>query len=250
MRLHFGRPATWVVLAGIAVVLTLLGPFGTGERLRLLPRAAFWLAHSVASYGIGYVAVPPLHRLFRRHVPPWIATLLAGGVAGLGICISVMAINFAALGYVPPARDVPPLVATVVVIAIIVTQVIEVINREVAPEVSDRAPRQPGLPPLLDRVPLDKRGTLVSISVEDHYVRIRTDRGEALILMRLSDALRETGDVAGLQVHRSHWVALSQVKAARREGDRAILTLHHGPDIPVSRANVAAIREAGLLPRT
>ena len=39
-------------------------------------------------------------------------------------------------------------------------------------------------------------------------------------------------------------------RAATRKGDGALLILTHGPDSPVSRANITAIREAGLLPRT
>ncbi|WP_058246574.1 LytTR family DNA-binding domain-containing protein [Tropicibacter naphthalenivorans] len=80
-------------------------------------------------------------------------------------------------------------------------------------------------------------------------MRITTTKGQELILMRLSDAVREVGDTPGAQVHRSHWVSYSQVTAARREGDRAILTLSDGQELPVSRANVAKIKEAGLLPR-
>lgn len=108
---------------------------------------------------------------------------------------------------------------------------------------------QPPVVPLLERLPLDKRGDLVALSVEDHYVRIKTTIGTEMILMRLSDAIRETGDTRGDQVHRSHWVSYDQVASARREGDRAILTLKDGGEIPVSRANLPKIREAGLLPR-
>ncbi|MGB1209445.1 MAG: LytTR family DNA-binding domain-containing protein, partial [Paracoccaceae bacterium] len=64
-----------------------------------------------------------------------------------------------------------------------------------------------------------------------------------------ADAIREVGTTPGLQVHRSHWVALSAITAARRDKDRAILTLCSGDDIPVSRANIPKVKEAGLLPR-
>ena len=79
-------------------------------------------------------------------------------------------------------------------------------------------------------------------------LRVATSTGTDLILMRLSDAMDETGDVAGMQVHRSHWVATGEVTAARRDGARAILTLSDGRDIPVSRTYVPAVKEAGLLP--
>ena len=110
------------------------------------------------------------------------------------------------------------------------------------------APMQAVQPTILDRIPLDKRGPLVALSVEDHYVRVQTVKGEELILMRLSDAIKEVGMILGAKVHRSHWVAFEHVTAARREADRAILTLTTGRDIPVSRANLAKIKEAGLLP--
>ena len=100
----------------------------------------------------------------------------------------------------------------------------------------------------LRRLPVEKRGRLISISVADHYVEVATSAGSALILMRLTDAMAETGDTPGLQVHRSHWVAIGEVTAARRDGARAILTLSDGRDIPVSRTYVPAVKEAGLLP--
>ena len=77
--------------------------------------------------------------------------------------------------------------------------------------------------------------------------RRRTTKGDHLVLMRLGDAMREVGDTAGAQVHRSHWVAFDAVTACRRDGDRAILTLSDGSELPVSRANVGKIRDAGLL---
>ena len=52
----------------------------------------------------------------------------------------------------------------------------------------------------------------------------------------------------GFQVHRSHWVSLAQVRSVRRDGARAVLTMSDGRDIPVSRSNIAAVKEAGLLP--
>lgn len=80
-------------------------------------------------------------------------------------------------------------------------------------------------------------------------MEVVTTRGRASVLMRLVDAMREAGDVRGLQVHRSHWVALDQVTAARRVGDAAVLTLSTGAEVPVSRSRLPDLRAAGLLPR-
>lgn len=104
-----------------------------------------------------------------------------------------------------------------------------------------------GAPPLLDRLPVEARGALIALAVDDHYVQVRTTKGEARVLMRLSDAVRETGNVPGARVHRSHWVAFEHVTGAERMGERALLTLSDGTEVPVSRANVELIRAAGLL---
>lgn len=86
------------------------------------------------------------------------------------------------------------------------------------------------------------------MSVQDHYVEVTTSIGKSLLLMRLSDAIRETGDVAGLQVHRSHWVATAQVIKAKRDGDKAILTLSDGRTLPASRSRIKDLKAAGIHP--
>ncbi|MFT7592871.1 MAG: hypothetical protein ACI8R4_000181 [Paracoccaceae bacterium] len=104
-------------------------------------------------------------------------------------------------------------------------------------------------PPLLTRLALDKRGALVSLSVSDHYVDVVTSKGREMILIRLGDAMRETAPVRGMNVHRSHWVAMDQVVEVRRTGETAILRTSSGGDIPVSRTYMKPLRDSGLLPK-
>ena len=244
-RDHLRHPGTLVTLAGVAALLTLLAPFGTGEMMRTGPRAAYWLALVALTYSAGFLANEGLvPRLSTLPGPVRVAALaLAIGAAA---SVLVLAINYAAFGFVPAPAALPGFLGTVFAMAGIVTVVIAVLERHLAPAVG-AAPAAP--PPILGRLPLDKRGALVALSVEDHYVRVRTTKGEEMILMRLRDAIRETAGTGGMQVHRSHWVALAAVRAARREGDRAVLTLSHGPEIPVSRSRVPELRARGLLPR-
>jgi DNA-binding LytR/AlgR family response regulator len=112
-----------------------------------------------------------------------------------------------------------------------------------------QAPAPDAPPAILERLPVEKRGALVSLSATDHYVNVVTTKGQEMILMRLADAIKETGSVEGLHVHRSHWVAIGQVQSAARSGEGASLTMSQGGIIPVSRANVASVRDAGLLPK-
>ena len=159
----------------------------------------------------------------------------------------VYILNGLALGLWATGRILVEGFVNVSIIASVISIIFHIIDH--SPTETAPSPASDHGPPLLDRLAFDKRGPLVSLSVEDHYVRVRTKKGEEMILMRLGDAIREVGDTPGLQVHRSHWIALDQVTMASRKGDGAVLSLQYGPDIPVSRANVRKIREAGLLPR-
>lgn len=99
------------------------------------------------------------------------------------------------------------------------------------------------LPRLLDRLPEELQGDLLSISVRDHYVDIRTCSGEASILLRLSDAIAETEGVDGAQIHRSHWVAWDAVEGAEKAATRLILRLRDGTQLPVSKTYRALVEE-------
>ena len=241
LRAQMLHPATLTVVAGLTIILTLAGPFGTGEVFAPLPHALYWLGMISVTYLAGTVAGGLTHQAIGHRLPRSGRIALAAMVNALVIGPLVLLVNWALFDDFPePAL---PFLATAGALAAVITVILEVLSRQ-APRNADTAP-----PAIFDRLPLDKRGTLLALSVEDHYVRVRTEMGEELILMRLGDAIRETTPVAGLRVHRSHWVALAAIAAARRMGDRAILTLTDGSEVPASRANLPALREAGILPR-
>jgi hypothetical protein len=86
------------------------------------------------------------------------------------------------------------------------------------------------------RLPLHLQGArLLALVSEDHYLRVYTDSGNAMILMRLSDAIAELGSEGGAQTHRSWWVARDAVSKAVRSDGKAVLTLTDGTEAPVSR---------------
>jgi len=88
---------------------------------------------------------------------------------------------------------------------------------------------------------------LYAVSSEDHYLRIHTSLGEEMILMRLSDAMRELGDYEGLQTHRSWWVAKEGVVEKKSENGKKLLVLKSGSEAPVSRSFASAVKDAGLV---
>lgn len=241
---HLRKPIAPALMLGVAIVLSLMGPFGTDSSVRPMPRLAFWSAITTSTYAVGcFVAIgmraawPATGRLGLR-------ITLTGVLTGLAVTATVLVINWAALGQRP---DGPGLPATVFGIALTVSIMFDLLRlqHDPSPAITTRATG----PAILDRLPVAQRGALLALSAEDHYVRVRTDRGDALCLMRLSDAMRETGGVPGWQVHRSHWVAQDAIAATHRSGDKAVIRLTDGTELPVSRRYVPTLKEAGLLPR-
>jgi hypothetical protein len=99
-----------------------------------------------------------------------------------------------------------------------------------------------------ERLPHGLRAArLFALEAEDHYLRVHTDSGSALILLRLADAVTELAAVDGAQTHRSWWVARAAVVSSQRADGRATLTLMEGQQAPVSRSYYKAINDAGWL---
>lgn len=103
----------------------------------------------------------------------------------------------------------------------------------------------PDTPPAAIRAKLPPRlarARLIAVQAEDHYLRVHTQAGSGLILMRLSDGLAALKGCDGLQVHRSWWVARPAVQAAQWKKGRGSLTLEGGLEVPVSESFAATVR--------
>ena len=99
----------------------------------------------------------------------------------------------------------------------------------------------------LSRLPPRVGQDLLCLQMEDHYVRAHTRRGSDLILIPLKDAIAELGEVEGMQVHRSWWVARAAVAAPVANGRNLFLRLTNDMQVPVSRASVAKLKLAGWI---
>ena len=77
-------------------------------------------------------------------------------------------------------------------------------------------------------------------------MRIYTTKGDHLLLHRMKDALQELDDFNGIQVHRSWWIALEQVKKVKKENRKAVITMQNGLSVPVSEKFLPMIKKAGL----
>lgn len=249
IRDHLRRPLVVAALAGTTVILALSGPFRTLDLLAPLSRLAYWTSVVFGTYAIGTSVVAGLHVWTGYARLGAIARLTLGSLA-LGSAVTVALVAFdAALGLTNGTglAALTEQLGIATVISAVVLGVREIALSAAPPTGS--APTAPRAPAILDRLPHDRRGALLGLSAEDHYVRVITTVGDTLVLMRLADAIRETGDLPGLQVHRSHWVARDAIRSLRRTGDNAMLTLTNGRELPASRRFIPALRQAGLLPR-
>lgn len=93
----------------------------------------------------------------------------------------------------------------------------------------------------LDRLPAALGRDVLYLKVTGHYINVVTTGGSGALLMRFADAVAELGD-AGMQVHRSFWVAYRHISGLARRGERTVVCLVHGEEVPVSRTFVAAVR--------
>jgi DNA-binding LytR/AlgR family response regulator len=92
-------------------------------------------------------------------------------------------------------------------------------------------------PAFADRLPPRLRaGRLQAIAAEDHYLRVHTDLGNDLVLMRIGDAAALLEPLPGARVHRSWWVARDAVTGSRSTNGNIMLELAGGLEVPVSRS--------------
>ncbi|WNC72064.1 LytTR family DNA-binding domain-containing protein [Thalassotalea psychrophila] len=95
-------------------------------------------------------------------------------------------------------------------------------------------------------LPVEKRGELFCLEMSDHYLKVYTDKGHHLLLMRFKDALEMLADFQGLQTHRSWWVSLSAVTKLEKDGRKVFLLVNNELQVPVSRTYMDAVKAANI----
>jgi hypothetical protein len=78
---------------------------------------------------------------------------------------------------------------------------------------------------------------LHALEAQDHYVRIHTSRGRALLRMRFSEAIVAARAIPGTQTHRSWWVSNSAIARISRVNGRTVVLLSTGEQVPLSRSH-------------
>lgn len=222
-------------LAGM--ILAFMGPFGTAQ-YDLYYRFFYWIGLCLAG-GLGTAMVDMIISRFRK---PISAPLMAF-IQSIGATLFVATFFFVFSSFAFSLEGVLVSLFYIWLVAIVICSV----GMLARTRKEDGKPK-PERPALFERLPPKlRRAEIYAISSEDHYVRVFTSAGEEMILMRLSDAIKETAPLKGLSPHRSWWVAEDGIDTVKRKDSKVIITIRNGSDVPVSRGKVKEVKEAGWL---
>lgn len=244
----------WLAFAVIAILpgfmFSLLGPFGTYSA-PLEIRFAFWMPTMAIGAVVGgalSIAGEKLSFFCGRPILRAVAVTTAITAAMTGVVWS--------MGYLVFGPGKVPFSLTFVFYVWIITIIVAMIGAilrarrtriafAAAPVAVETAPAPASL---AARLPAKLKGSaILALQAEDHYVRVHTEAGSDLILMRLADAVEAMGATPGARTHRSWWVAKNAVKSVRRNNGRVALVLTNDAEAPVSRGYASELREAGWL---
>ena len=232
------------VAVGAGVVLALTGAFGT-DIIPLWVRLAYWVSLILAGAIWATLCGRLIERIIDPDEQPWLTVaVLSAATAGLVVVMVWLVTGLVFEGEIYPVSRLVDFIGPVMVITVAISAINVFLNRP--PPVQTHADAGGTAPArFLERLPPRLRGaTLHAVQAEDHYLRLHTDRGSDLILMRLSDAVAELEGLEGARTHRSWWVARSAVRGVDRGDGRATLTLEGGLSVPVSRRYARTLREA------
>ncbi|MEY4555702.1 MAG: hypothetical protein RL093_821 [Pseudomonadota bacterium] len=233
------------VALAAGALLAFTGAFGMHE-LSLAWRLAYWLPIMLLGGVWGHLCSRLIEQRVDMDRRPWLT------VATLTVLISgplaVMVWGITGWFFNDERRLVLAALPEFLIPVMVVTAALSTLNVFLGrtPVQTHAAPAGAKPARFIDRLPFKLKGAAIrAVQSEDHYLRIHTDRGSDLILMRLSDALTELEGLEGAQTHRSWWVARDAVRDVSRGDGRATLTLDGGVEAPVSRRYAKALRAAG-----
>ena len=236
------QPTRWRSAGQVFGVALLFGVFlsATGaidtEAVPAPPRLLYWIGIAL----LGLISANALHSMLARRSPGWNPPLLRA----VGWCALVLPCTLVAtltckllFGGRPSLAGFALLLPAIASILAVIQLALSLLERRHAVAAAPNAeatlytaPADP-LP-----VPLPLRGARIqALQAEDHYVRVYTDAGQALVRMRMRDARVALADLDGVTPHRSWWVAREAVASLANEDGRAVLTLRSGLTVPVSR---------------
>jgi hypothetical protein len=232
-------PTIGIILA-VGTFMSILGPYNS-HALGVPGVWFYWTGLMALGWFSGRIFTPLLSRIY-PDLQPFLGALILSTLVALPVSTAVVIIQ-AVLGPPFTLPQLPYVFFLVWVVSVAVTLVSVYMERAQADAAAPAGGIGSGLAEKLP--PRMRRAPILALQAEDHYLRVHTEAGDCLILMRLSDAIAAVEALDGARTHRSWWVARDAVTAVARSDGRATLTLSNGVQAPVSRTYSPRLREAG-----
>ena len=240
LHVFWRSPRFWGTFLAIVLIFVVTGPYGTMESMPTGKRFAYWLILHAVAWSIAILFSIFADALLRKSLDRMFWRMMIGSlVAALPIGFAIGLVDYAFMG--DPISIDSSLYRAVFALplcALFCFLTYLTMHRQIEQATAEL----PLSTSILDRLKPQNRGTLLRLSVKDHYTEVVTSRGRELVLLRFSDALREIGGTPGLQVHRSHWVADAHVASLKRDNGKILILMRDGTQIPVSRSFVEQVR--------
>lgn len=232
-----------LLLLLVGLVMAELGPYRTLDAPNPL-RTAYWLT---AVFVSGFAGILVNHTLAERIRGFWIRIAVVSVVITPPVTLYIYALNASMLGLPRRWWLLPQLAWQVLVVMLLLMTLRALLWRRV---VETRTIIAPPLPEAERdfrlRLSAKRRAArLIAVEAEDHYVRVHTDKGSELVLMRFSQALEELSRAYGYRLHRSWWVAADAIEGVRWTRGGGELRMTGGIVAPVSRSHASALKSAG-----
>jgi hypothetical protein len=242
------HPRFWAVLAAMIVLFSIIGPFGTFERMSLGLRFVYWAFTMIGSWAIAIVSLGIMVGVLRRFDLSLNATMIIGAIvsaAPIALFLRFAIPLFFADGN-PNSFWVQYLYALPITLTFsLITNIL--VNAELGNIASQIDIPDDDENALMSRIPTEKRGPVKYMSAEDHYVKVVTTRGMEMVLMRMADAANAVPHLKGVRVHRSHWVNKDFAVSHNRQNGQPYIVMDDGSEIPVSRSYTKLARSADLI---
>ncbi|SMX44036.1 LytTR family DNA-binding domain-containing protein [Actibacterium lipolyticum] len=242
-------PALYVAWLVVSGMVAYAGPFGTYDGFPLTKRLIYWPTVVAVGIVLGIAVRLSVQRLITGG-GFWPVVVVSSGCMGVCFAVPLTAFTrFMASGttaHVPSLLEMSFLVFVAGIGVGAIRLLLSTPSPRQKPEAEAEEKEKVVRPRLLDRIEPGLQGEVLKCEVFDHYVALTTEKGQARLLMRFSDAIAELDGVDGLQVHRSHWVATNAIESQSVESGRLFLTLKDGSRVPVSRNYRPVVEERGL----
>lgn len=239
----WARAFTFAAVLG--VVLGIVGPFGSYFNGATLIRVLYWVGILLTGAVFAGLLVPWLTRAgLRIGMPWWFALAVAVLVTAVPTGADSWVIGHWLWSWQVARVTVADWYSQTVMVLAGIVGLWMVLELAASSLRGERHAPAAGLAASPAAAPT---GPVLCLQMEDHYVRLHRRTGSNLELMTLQEAIERYGRAAGLQVHRSWWIAADAVEAAERDGRNWRLRLSNGLRVPVARNRIVEARARGWI---